>query len=347
MKNNARGGGLLHSHIQRYPPGASGSEQQQITCYSHKDVNNNWIVIAPANETMPAEGEIRYLYEGDIIRLEHEQTKHLLHSHSLAAPITKSQWEVSGYGKADIDDPNDLWKVEIIKDDRPKSTKERREVRSLTTRFALRHVRLGCLLHSGDGVNYPEWGFKQAEVYCEKKDDPSSLGNLWNVEQHWNSLLPPGGAAAYPSNFWRDFVDLNVAMWTTNNALTPDDTKEPDALTSKPLQWPFMEVGLRMCGWGDNELKFYLLGNPIVWIGSSVGLHHYFPALYFAIILFAFIVDHLGKRVGKVLHTFILLALSTAVIGVFVYFSDFAFGMDGPAEQWKARQWRSTWNIYG
>ena len=27
-----------------------------------------------------------------------------------------------------------------------------------------------------------------------------------------------------------------------------------------------------MCGWGDNNTKYYLLGTPIVWWGSTVAL---------------------------------------------------------------------------
>ncbi|KAI8610310.1 Dolichyl-phosphate-mannose-protein mannosyltransferase-domain-containing protein [Chytriomyces sp. MP71] len=402
IKNNARGGGLLHSHVQKYPAGESGSEQQQVTCYHHKDANNEFIVITPQNETMPKDGDIKYLYEGDTIRLLHEQTQHILHSHPLQAPVSKAQWEVSGYASLNIHDPNDLWVVEIIKDLRPKAEAPR-EVRSLTTRFALRHKLLGCLLHSGEAKNLPEWGFKQAEVYCDRSGDETKLGNQWNVEQHWNGLLPPGGAAAYPKSFLRDFIDLNVAMWQANNALTPDPTKEPDQLTSKPLQWPLLEIGLRMCGWGDHEIKFFLLGNPIVWLGSSFSLylfglisilylvrsqrrcgdwksedelddfvfagkvgvlgwflhyfpffimgrvmylHHYFPALYFAIILFAFVADHIGKKMGKVYHTLLLVSLSLSVIVVFLYFSDFVFGMEGPAAQWADRQWFETWKIY-
>ncbi|KAJ3071892.1 Protein O-mannosyltransferase 2 [Podochytrium sp. JEL0797] len=396
LKNNARGGGLLHSHVQVYPPDVSGSEQQQVTCYHHKDSNNHWIVSTPVDEAMPAEGEIRYLYEGDKIRLTHEQTRKSLHSHAVVAPLTKAQYEVSGYGNTTWNDQNDWWTVEIVKDQRPQVEGELREVRSMTTRFALRHTVLGCLLHSGDGKNLPKWGFDQAEVYCDKSNDTTKTGNLWNVEQHWNELLPPGEATDYPQSFWRDFIDLNIAMWTSNNALTPDPTKEPDALTSLPHQWPLMQVGMRMCGWGDDKIKFYLVGNPVIWIGSTASLgvfalvcfvyavraqrqcgdwknaaelddflfagkvgvlgwflhylpffimgrvmylHHYFPALYFAIILFAFVTDHVGKRLGKILHAMILLGLCAAVIGVFVFYSDFVFGMEGPALQWKDRKW--------
>lgn len=46
--------------------------------------------------------------------------------------------------------------------------------------------------------------------------------------------VPPGGKNLYKRNFLRDFVDLNIAMWTSNNALTPDPEKESDGLTSGP-----------------------------------------------------------------------------------------------------------------
>ncbi len=71
----------------------------------------------------------------------------------------------------------------------------------------------------------------------------------------------------YKSSFVHDFIDLNVAMWTSNNALTPDPEKE-DNLASLPRQWAALSVGLRMCGWGDDAVKFFLLGNPLVWWGS-------------------------------------------------------------------------------
>ena len=75
----------------------------------------------------------------------------------------------------------------------------------------------------------------------------------------------------YRSPFLRDFWHLNVAMMTSNNALIPDPDKE-DILASKPFDWPFLHLGLRMCGWGDTQLKYYLLGTPIIAWGGALSL---------------------------------------------------------------------------
>lgn len=58
---------------------------------------------------------------------------------------------------------------------------------------------------------------------------------------------------------------------TSNNALIPDPDKE-DILASAPTDWPFLHLGLRMCGWGDSQTKYYLLGTPIIWWAGSTSL---------------------------------------------------------------------------
>jgi len=83
--------------------------------------------------------------------------------------------------------------------------------------------------------------------------------------------VPPGETKYYRSPFLRDFWHLNVAMMTSNNALVPDPDKE-DILASTPTDWPLMRLGLRMCGWGDQQTKYYLVGTPIIWWGSTVSL---------------------------------------------------------------------------
>lgn len=369
-----------------------------MTCYHHKDTNNDWIVKFTREEEKRSidDETIHFLKHNDTIRLVHEQTGRNLHSHPLAAPVTKIGWEVSGYGNETIGDANDYWVVEIV-DDILDSKPDR--VHSLTTRFRLRHQLLNCYLRSHN-VILPEWGFKQAEVMCDKYRG-TDLHNVWNIEQHWNDRLPPGNAEAYKTSFIHDFIHLNVAMMTSNNALVPDPSKEPDGLTSTPGQWPLATVGLRMCGWGDDQHKVYLIGNPIVWwygAGSLalfcglwflyilrfkrgfsdwtpsswyqfeyVGkwmligwmlhfipfgimarvtyLHHYFPALYFAILAGAFMTEHLGSYLPKVLSKLLTAVVGAGVIASFLFFAPLSLGFDGPASAYANRKWLATWTM--
>lgn len=83
--------------------------------------------------------------------------------------------------------------------------------------------------------------------------------------------MPPASKGSYKSSFFDDFKNLNAVMWHSNNALVADPDKK-DAITSTPTQWPMLSVGLRMCGWEPDNVKFYLLGNPVVWWPSFISL---------------------------------------------------------------------------
>ncbi|KAI5124556.1 hypothetical protein M0805_003078 [Coniferiporia weirii] len=268
LKNFGYGGGLLHSHVQSYPV---GSNQQQVTCYHYKDNNNEWI-IHPRWDERPLDrnGPIRFLKDGDIVRLQHGTTTRNLHSHNVPAPVTKLNNEVSCYGNTTVGDFHDYWKVEVVDDLKQGSRDNVDRIHSLTTRLRFRHDKLGCYLRAANAI-LPEWGFKQVEVSCIKEDNPNDVHTWWNVESHWNDRLPSGETKYYKSPFLRDFWHLNVAMMTSNNALIPDPDKE-DILASAPTDWPFMYLGLRMCGWGDTQTKYYLLGTPIIWWSGSVSL---------------------------------------------------------------------------
>jgi dolichyl-phosphate-mannose-protein mannosyltransferase len=262
LKNMGYGGGLLHSHHQTYP---EGSTQQQITCYHHKDANNDWFFYPNRNEPeYNPEGELRFPGNGDTIRLIHAQTGRNLHSHTVAAPVTKADWEVSCYGNTTVGDSKDHWIVEVVRD---AASWDYSKIRTLTTSFRLKHADLGCYLRAGN-TNLPQWGFKQIEVTCTKENKPRDVYTHWNVESHWNDkrkcytsaviqtandcAVPPGDPGSYKSPFLQDFIHLNVAMMTSNNALVPDPDKQDD-LASKFWQWPILHVGLRMCGWDDKS----------------------------------------------------------------------------------------------
>ncbi|KAF6763538.1 glycosyltransferase family 39 protein [Ephemerocybe angulata] len=194
-------------------------------------------------------GGLLHSHDGDTIRLSHVPTSRNLHSHTVTATVSKLNYEVSGYGNLAVGDNHDYWQVEIVGDTKMGSVGQ--------------HVALGCYLRAANAV-LPQWGFKQIEVSCDKENNKKDAHTYWNVESHWNDRLPAGDMKLYKSPFLCDFWHLNVAMMTSNNALIPDPDKE-DILASKPF-------GLRMCGWGDNQIKHYIMGAPVVWWGSTISL---------------------------------------------------------------------------
>ena len=180
LKNMGYGGGLLHSHVQTYP---EGSTQQQVTCYHHKDANNDWFFYPNRGENLPEENDpLRFVSNGDVLRLIHAQTGRNLHSHSVSAPVTKGHNEVSCYGNTTVGDDKDHWTMEVVND---AASRDFSKIRTLTTAFRLRHTSLGCYLRAGN-VNLPQWGFKQIEVTCVKENKPKDVYTHWNVEAHVN-----------------------------------------------------------------------------------------------------------------------------------------------------------------
>lgn len=394
IKNMGYGGGLLHSHVQTYP---EGSTQQQVTCYHHKDSNNDWFFYPNRTDREYKEEEApRFIADGDVFRLIHVQTGRNLHSHDIAAPVTKSDKEVSCYGNLTVGDDKDHWKVEVVRD---VASRDRSRVRTLTTAFRLKHTSLGCYLRAGN-VNLPQWGFKQIEVACTPKNNPRDTYTWWNVEAHWNDKLPKGNPGVYKSPFIHDFIHLNVAMMTSNNALVPDPDKQDD-LASHWWQWPILNVGLRMCGWDDSIVKYFLLGNPFIYWATTAGLgvlglvvvwyllrwqrgfrdlsaseidqihyaglypvvgwflhylpfvlmarvtyvHHYYPALYFAILTFGFLVDWFTRSMYKPIQYGIYTALYTVIIGLYILFMPICWGMVGSNKNYSYLKWFENWRI--
>ncbi|KAK7980645.1 hypothetical protein PG989_013102 [Apiospora arundinis] len=394
LKNMGYGGGLLHSHVQTYP---EGSNQQQVTCYHHKDANNEWWFYPNRQEAdYNPEEEPRFIGDGSVVRLIHTMTGRNLHSHDIAAPVTKSHKEVSSYGNLTVGDEKDHWQIEVVSD---VASRDRTRVRTLTTGFRLKHPSMGCYLRAGN-VNLPQWGFKQIEVTCDKSNNPRDTFTHWNIEAHTNEKLPPGDPGKYKSPFFHDFIHLNVAMMTSNNALVPDPDKQDD-LASQWWQWPILNVGLRMCGWDDKIVKYFLLGNPFIYWASTLSLgvvglvtvwyilrwqrgfrdlsqeeidqihysglypilgwflhylpfvvmarvtyvHHYYPALYFAILTLGFLVDFMVRTQKKPIQYAVYGTLYTVIIGLYIFFMPICWGMTGPNKEYSYMKWFDSWRM--
>ena len=86
----------------------------QVTAYAHKDENNRFLVKRWNSEgrseldfldekKMNESMEIELVRHGDLIRLEHITTRRNVHTHSEKAPLSKKQFQVTGYGEVGFD----------------------------------------------------------------------------------------------------------------------------------------------------------------------------------------------------------------------------------------------------
>ncbi|GME80072.1 unnamed protein product [Ambrosiozyma monospora] len=355
IKSQGLTGGLLHSHVQTYP---DGSGQQQVTTYTHKDMNNDWTFELAREDPRNSFREPHYIVDGMVVRLMHKTTGRNLHTHEVPGHVSTGEWEVAGYGNLTIGDAKDNWVVEIV--DQP-GNEDKLKLHPLTSSFRLRSQPLGCYLATS-GLQYPQWGFRQGEVVCVKNAFKRDKRTWWNIENHSNENLPnpPEDFKLPRTKFLKDFIQLNIAMMATNNALVPDPEKQDD-LSSQAWQWPTLNVGIRLCGWGDDNIRYFLIGSPATTWTSSITLvtfiiltgvyllrwqrqiddfpgpkniaenekanlflmgavypflgwflhflpflvmgrvlyvHHYMPTLYFAMIVFAYTIDALTKKIN-------------------------------------------------
>jgi dolichyl-phosphate-mannose-protein mannosyltransferase len=87
---------------------------------------------------------------------------------------------------------------------------------------------------------------------------------------------------------------------------------------------------------------------PSLVMGRIMYLHHYFPPLYFTILLCAYLIDHFLRRSNahRLVKTLIWGIAYTVVTATFVWFWPASYGIRGPAgDSMKGRQWRAAWDI--
>lgn len=279
LRHHNTQGGYLHSHSHMYP---TGSKQQQITLYPHKDENNIWLL---ENQTMPEvldpngpkpEGPKAwdnvgpiYIEDGAVIKLYHVTTDRRLHSHDVRAPVTEADWqnEVSAYGYEGFEgDANDLFRVEIIKS-MSDGAEAKKRVRTIQTKFKLVHLMTGCVLFSHK-VKLPDWAYEQQEVTCARGGTlPNSV---WYIEGNVHPLLKDDAEKVNYRNpgFFGKFWELQKVMWRTNAGLV-----ESHAWDSRPPSWPILSRGINF--WGKHSRQIYLIGNPLIWWSSTafIGLY--------------------------------------------------------------------------
>ena len=78
---------------------------------------------------------------------------------------------------------------------------------------------------------------------------------------------------------------------------------------------------------------------------SVLYLHHYLPALYFAILVEGFVVDHFTRNLTPKSKWVVFAVFYVLVVVTFYHFKDISFGMEGDASKWKHLNWLPKWRI--
>lgn len=414
---------LLHSHDHTYP---EGSQQQQVTTYSHKDDNNWFMIDYSASEEQGAtffreldeanttktlkkfEVPPRSIADGDTVRIFHNMTGKCLRSHVVEGHL-KIGYEVSCFsGGDDHDSTNEEWVVEVMHQSVSPSPDFADEdaliVHPISSSLRFKHKNLGCYL-SASGFTLPSWGYDQGEVICSFPLLVNDKSAWWNIEDHANSdlPLPESNYVAPPIQFWKEFFILNYGMMISNNALIPDTDKE-DTLSSEWWQWPTLHKGLRMGSWDAKSCKYYLIGHPFItlfttfsifafvpylllrmyqwrrqrirynvfdhrwnvllvqgllpflgWVlhyypfivmGRVTYLHHYAPAIYFAIFVSGFMLErlvyaHCTTSVTVAVYGVVYLM----ILSIFWRFRPLAFGMEGSPSEFAHLRLFKSWDL--
>jgi len=372
----------------------------QITLYPHIDENNEWRIINATQDNHAETDwldypELVYIEPGSRIKLRHLSTEKNLHSHDYRPPVSEVEFqnEVSAYGMAGFaGDMNDDWIIEIESGGNRDPVSGHR-VRTLGTKFRLKHALTGCYLFSHK-VKLPSWGYEQQEVTCNK--NAVRTNSLWAVESSDHPNMPPDAPRVNyrKLSFFSKFFELQQVMWRTNAGLTDRHTFD-----SRPSSWPRLRRGINF--WVKDHRQIYLLGNPMIWFLSTASiagyvavrgllilraqrgyrdfentkvvkydtlcgflfmgwglhylpfflmsrqlfLHHYLPALYFAILLLCVVFDFLTSTLRPRWRLQIAAVLIIFAIWNFSIFSPLVYGTTWTKEECRKAMWFRTWDF--
>ncbi|KAI8318972.1 PMT-domain-containing protein [Martensiomyces pterosporus] len=372
--------GYLHSHTHVWKH-EKGSGQQQVTIYGHADQNNIWIVDPAYNTTVDTTDGPQRVKSGDTIRLRHKVTGKFLHSHSKKPALTSEdhKFEVSGYGFPGFaGDSNDNFRVDILAGDKSEEGSDK-YVQSIHSRFRLIHPGMACALYNSRN-KLPEWAFGQIEVNCMRNCLPRM--STWHVEYaHYPNATGAVPQAKYrPLSVWGKIWEYNKQMAESNESLTGDHP-----FAARPQHWPWLRRGTAYWGgrgnfiyqlgnpfiwWGSlgsivlflaptlagQRAKYFAAAGfftvawmchyiPFFLMGRELFIHHYFPALWMAILVLAFTIDLFSAGLPKIARWSVYVAVFAAVLYAFETYSYITYARVWDKEKCLKTKWLSTWDF--
>lgn len=256
------------------------------------DDNNWWVVAEPGtihdNVTIDLK-ELSHapVTDGTLIELFHRATGRRLNSHNVAAPLTVTAQEVSGYiNYSATFTPHTYWRLRLVDAMRYENLWVPSVASGGGSEFYLEHIGTNNMLLASTGQQLPEWGFFQKEIVTTKLKLHKTT--TWSVPHVYYPFLDQiditknnhslGGVTVHSPNtvrmelkrqldrgvmkklnFFGKFRELNLLMFMAHGQLTPH------SFSSEASQWPLVDKNVPY--WLDSQTfkQIHLLGNPFVW----------------------------------------------------------------------------------
>ncbi|ORX88490.1 glycosyltransferase family 39 protein [Basidiobolus meristosporus CBS 931.73] len=320
----------LHSHQIKAPMTKADWE---VSCYGNEtvgDSNDYWKVEIVDDYYEKNVPHVRTLTTH--IRLRHLPTGCLLKSHNVPLPAWGfKQAEVTCDHTTDANHPNLLWNVE----------NHWNENLTLAPPVHFKSKFLKDFWH----LNVAMWNTNNALV-----PDPDKYDHLASEPHQWPILSVALRMCSWADDAVKFFlVGHPIVWWSSTLSLLAFATivfVSHIRVTRgyndwRPGEWDhFFSVGkIIFLGWFLHYIPFYIMGRVMY-------IHHYFPALYFAILMAGLVMDYATRRQPSEVQNLVFGGAYFIIIAVFLYFAPFAFGFTGPAKDMSGRQWVSGWKLY-
>ncbi|ORX48846.1 glycosyltransferase family 39 protein, partial [Hesseltinella vesiculosa] len=265
----------FHGSDERYPlhyeDARISSNGRIVSAAKEMDENCMWRVLPTGEKT---EGRVM---NGDVIQLQHVNTKRVLRTHDVASPLLATNMEMTLVSKNKVKKYEDtLFKVQL------------HETEELPWSSKIQTFKLISVAHSV-GVStsqkfLPDWAEGRHDVNGNKALKSNS--NTWIVQHVDNkeckqklfyNMSQQQAKVPKKLSFWRKYRELQDAMFLHNSKLK---TEHP--YMSRPSSWVLMVKGILYWHKHDTKSQIYLAGNVFGWwlVAFSFGV---FAILSFAL----------------------------------------------------------------
>ncbi|KAJ7721344.1 glycosyltransferase family 39 protein [Mycena maculata] len=318
----------LHSHDVR-PPVSDVEFQNEVSAYGMPgfagDANDDWWVEIVSGDKRDRESAKRLRTLRTTFRLRHALTGCYLFSHKIKLPEWGfEQQEVTCNKNAVM--ANSLWKIEtashpLLPEDAPK-------VNYRLPGFLAKFLELQQVMWTTNA------GLTDRHTFDSRPESWPRLRrgiNFW-VKDHRQIYLI-GNAMVW----WLSTLAVLAYIAVRGFLILRAKRGFRDFDSTKVVKYDGL-CGFLFLGWFLHYFPFYIMARQLF-------LHHYLPALYFAILLFAGVFDLVTSTLRPRVRLQIAGVLILLAVWNFWHFSPLAYGSEWTRGQCTSSKWLKTWDF--